>query len=159
MHVLRDVANAFLHLLQLSGSKLSAFVQGLDTVPVCAECCAAQEEESRRVFWRNGAVEEFKSKKVRNVIWNNDVVAGNLYEADGRLFREALAPLYSIPITAAAVPMRGAAPLAALAAAGIRELPAQVNERALSRWDRETLRGPRGRCRVQPCWALRERPQ
>ena len=37
-------------------------------------------------FERNGAVEEFKSKMVSNVMWKNDVVAGNWYGADGRLF-------------------------------------------------------------------------
>ena len=47
VHVLREVANVFsVHLLNTThgcrGSKLSAFLfQGLDTVPGCAECCAA----------------------------------------------------------------------------------------------------------------------
>ena len=76
----------------------------------------------------------------------SDVVTGNWCEADGRLFREALAPLHLIPVTAAAaaVPLRSAALPAALATAGIRELPSQANERALSRCDREGLQGPRG---------------
>ena len=74
-------------------------------------------------------MEEFKGKMVRNVMWNNDVVAGNWYGADGRSFRETLAPLSLIPITVAAgaVPLQGAALLAALATAGIREMPAQGN--------------------------------
>ena len=88
-------------------------------------------------------MEEFESKMVNDVMC--DVVAGNRFEAGGRLFCEALAPLNLIPITAAAaVPLRSAALPAALAKAGIRELPAQANEQALSRWDRETLQGPRG---------------
>ena len=91
-------------------------------------------------------MEGLKSKMVRNVTCDNDVVAGNWYEADGRLFRETLAPLNlkSITVAAAAVQLQGAAPPPALATAGIRELPAQANETALSRWDRETLQRPRG---------------
>ena len=89
----------------------------------------------------------FKSKMVTHVMWNSDVVAKTWYEADGRPFREPFAPLNWIPITAAAVVavlLQGAALLAASAIVGVPELPAQANERALSRWDRETLQRPRG---------------
>ena len=52
---------------------------------------------------------EFKSKMVRNVMWNSDVAAENWCEADGRLFRETLASLNLISITvAAAVQLQGA---------------------------------------------------
>ena len=78
-------------------------------------------------------------------MWSSDVVAGNWCEADGRLLRETLAPLclISVTVAAAAVPFRSGALPAALAKAGVRKLPAQANERALSRWNRETLQGPR----------------
>ena len=95
--------------------------------PGVLPCSPAEEEEGRTccgsmMWWR-----------------------GNWYEADGRLFREALAPLYLIPImAAAALPLRSAALPAVLAATGIRELPAQANQQAVSRWDRKTLQGPRG---------------
>ena len=50
-----------------------------------------------------------------------------MYEADGRLFRETLAPLNAISVTAAAVvvPLQIAALLAALATAGIQKQPAR----------------------------------
>ena len=54
-------------------------------------------------------MEEFKSKMVSDVMWYSDVVAGNWYEADGRLFRVALAPLYPIPISGGPVAERRAA--------------------------------------------------
>ena len=91
-------------------------------------------------------MEGFKSETVKNVMWNSDVVAETWCEVDGRLFRETLAPLnlISVTVAATAVQLQGAPPPAALATAGIRELPARANERALSRWDRDTLQGPRG---------------
>ena len=51
--------------------------------------------------------------------------------------------LISATVAAATVPIRSAALPAALKKAGIRELPAQANERALSRWDQETLHAGR----------------
>ena len=100
---------------------------------VAPGCCHAARLWEKKVgrFLREMGL---KSKMARNVMWNNDVVAGNWCEADGRLFRETLAPLNKIHSTVAA----------AMATTGIRELPAQANERALSRWDRETPQGPRG---------------
>ena len=93
--------------------------------------CRTAEEEGRKVL----TVEGFTSKIVRTVMWTDVVVAGNWCEEDGRLFRETLAALCLIPITvaAAAVPFRSAALLATVAKVGVRELPAQANEQALSR--------------------------
>ena len=48
---------------------------------------------------------------VRNVMWSIEVEAENWYEADGRSFRETLAPLslISITVVAAAIQLQGAA--------------------------------------------------
>ena len=84
---------------------------------------------------------------------NGGLVAGNWCEADGRLIREELTPLYLIPVrAAAAVHLRSAALPAALATAGIRELPAQANERALSRWDRIRQNSSERFCVQVWCW-------
>ena len=81
---------------------------------------------------RSCLVEGFTSKMVRNVMWSIEVEAENWYEADGRSFRETLAPLslISIKVVAAEIQLQGAALPASLATAGIRELPAQANQRA-----------------------------
>ena len=67
--------------------------------PLCCHAARPREKKSEG-FERNGAMERFRSKMVRNVIWNSDVVAENWYEADGRFFQEALAPLSLISIAA-----------------------------------------------------------
>ena len=95
-------------------------------------CRAAEEEEGRKVLREIGPWKGLKVRYVRNVMWNSGVVAGYWCEADGRSFRETLA-----------LPFRSGALPAALAKAGVREVPAQANEQA-SRWDREALQRFRG---------------